>query len=131
MRSVIQAVSFILLDECVAKCCVDGATIYTAQRTSTVQCPGRGADDLMIYEFARAVGCILVTQNGRDFATLCVRYGPLPVIVLPAAPPRFQHAYLRWIIPGARGLRSNPSVQQDEIIEELSAIHDPRPAGGY
>ncbi len=95
--------SFILLDECVAKCCVDGATIYTAQRTSTVQCPGRGADDLMIYEFARAVGCILVTQNGRDFATLCVRYGPLPVIVLPAAPPRVQHAYLRWIIPGARG----------------------------
>ena len=95
--------SFILLDECVAKCCVDGATIYTAQRTSTVQCPGRRADDLMIYEFARAVGCILVTQNSRDFATLCVRYGPLPVIVPPAAPPRVQHAYLRWIIPGARG----------------------------
>ena len=41
------------------------------ERTSTVQCLGRGADDLMIYELARAVGCILVTQNGRDFATLC------------------------------------------------------------
>ena len=95
--------SFILLDECVAKCCVDGATIYTAQRTSTVQCLGRGADDLMIYELARAVGCILVTQNGRDFATLCGGMGRCRSLYLPAAPPRVQHAYLRWIIPGARG----------------------------
>jgi hypothetical protein len=95
-------VTFLLLDECVAKCCANGATVYTAQRSVAVRGLGRRAPDLDIYRFVNDCGCTLVTLNGRDFATLAIRHGPIPVIVLPPVPPRTQHAFLRWVAPIAR-----------------------------
>jgi len=95
-------VTFLLLDECVAKCCAKGATSYTPQRSVAVECLGPSAGDFAIYQFVRASSSILVTLNGRDFAALSVRYEPIPVIVLPSVPPRKQHAYLSWVLPLAR-----------------------------
>lgn len=91
-----------LLDECVAKCCAQGSTCYTAQRSVAVRGLGRRAADSDIYQYVKMCGCVLVALNGRDFATLAVRHGPIPVIVLPAVPPRTQHGFLRWVVPIAQ-----------------------------
>lgn len=94
--------SFLLLDECVAKCCSRGATIYTAQRSTAVEGLGYSADDSVIHKYVQMSGCILVTLNGRDFAHLSTQYGPIPAIVLPEVAPRTQHNYLKWVVPIAR-----------------------------
>lgn len=93
--------TFLLLDECVAKCCAQGGASYTAQRTIQVEGLGRRADDKDIYLFVRQSECILVTLNGRDFAALAVHHGPIRTIVLPNVRPTTQRAYLRWVLPAA------------------------------
>ena len=70
--------AFHLLDECVAKCCADGGTIYTAQRSVLVRGLGQKASDLDIYHFVKTSGCVLVTLNGRDFAELAAVDQPAP-----------------------------------------------------
>lgn len=94
--------SFQLHDECVAKCCVRGGTVYTSVRSVEVPSLGRGASDLDIYKYVRANKCVLVTLNGQDYATLAATRGPISAIVLPMVPPRGQQAFLRWVTPLAR-----------------------------
>ena len=89
--------------------------MYTAQRSIEVKSLGSQAHDLDIYVFSKQAQCILVTLNGIDFAKLCVRYGPIPIIVLPSVPPRTQHAYLRWITPVAERVFSTSEGRFVEI----------------
>jgi predicted nuclease of predicted toxin-antitoxin system len=95
-------VTFALLDECVAKCCQRGGSVYTAQRSREVAVLGPGASDQDIYEFVRRTQCILVTCNGKDFAALVMNHVQIRAIVLPQVEPKKQRKALMLAFPMAR-----------------------------
>lgn len=109
---------FLLLDENIAACVVGGGTLYTAQRSLAIRGLGRGASDRDIYDFVRQNNAVLVTQNRDDFAALVVRYGPIPVIVLPSVAPRTQHAMLRHAVPIAEQLLAADPGRFVEVLPD-------------
>ena len=74
---------YLLIDEC----CSDGLRTvaeklgHVAQLTKHVAGLGRGQDDAVLFDFARAHGAVLVTVNAADFRDLA-RYRDHPGVIL-------------------------------------------------
>ena len=94
---------YLLIDEC----CSDGLRTvaeklgHVAQLTKHVAGLGRGQDDVVLFDFARAHGAVLVTVNAADFRDLA-RYRDHPgMILVPSVREPRQSRLFRRVLPVA------------------------------
>jgi predicted nuclease of predicted toxin-antitoxin system len=95
---------YLLIDECCGKALVTVAHRlgHTAQRTREVAVLGSGADDRLIFDFARRNEAVFVTINRTDYVALAAYGRPHPgVIVLPSAAGRELARLFRRVLPVA------------------------------
>jgi predicted nuclease of predicted toxin-antitoxin system len=95
---------YLLIDECCGKVLVSIAEAlgHTAQLTKQVAGLGRGAEDRIIFDFARRHDAIFVTINRGDFIALASHGREHPgVIVLPSVMGRELGRLFRAVLPVA------------------------------
>ena len=104
---------YLLIDEC----CSDGLRTvaeklgHVAQLTKQVAGLGRGQDDVVLFDFARGHGAVLVTVNAADFRDLA-RYRNHPgVTLVPSVREPRQSRLFRRVLPvAAQVIASSPAM---------------------